>query len=298
MTEISEDVLAVLKDNSQTETHSYAAPEFKWSSDNKASAAFACTTCTHEETIAVEVTSTTTATTCTAEGKTVYKATVTFNGKKYTDTKEVPIAKKSHTYKKTVASATTKADGSITEKCTVCGSVKTKTAIAKIGTVKLSKTSMAYTGKDLKPSVTVKDGKGKAISSQNYTVAYKNNKAVGTASVTITFKGNYSGTVTKTFTICPKAAKLAMVSAKSKGFQAKWKKVSGITGHEVQYSLSANFPKKKTVTKNAKASKTSLKVGNLQKKKKYYVRIRTYKTVKGKKIYSEWSAAKKVTTKK
>ena len=279
--------------------HQYAEPEFTWSTDKKtAGANFLCSVCGSKETVAATVTSKETAATCTAEGKTEYTATVTFDGKTYTDRKEVPIAKKLHTYVKTVTAATTEADGSVMEKCAVCGSVNNKTAIAKIGTVTLSKTIMVYTGKALEPSVTVNDGTGKAISSQDYTVTYKNNKAVGTASITITFKENYSGTITKNFTICPKTAKLAAISAKSKGFQAKWKKVTGISRYEVQCSLSAKFPKKKTVTKNVKASKKSLKVGNLKKKRKYYVRIRTYKTVKGEKIYSGWSTVKKVMTKK
>ncbi|MCM1285047.1 MAG: fibronectin type III domain-containing protein [Acetobacter sp.] len=81
----------------------------------------------------------------------------------------------------------------------------------------------------------------------------------------------------------------------------KWKKVSGATGYQIQYSTSSKFKSAKSVTvgNNKTTSKT---IPKLKAKKKYYVRIRTYKTVKvnGKntKIYPSWSKAKSVTTKK
>ena len=89
------------------------------------------------------------------------------------------------------------------------------------------------------------------------------------------------------------------IRAKSKAFTLKWKKQKSVTGYQVQYSTSKKFAKKKTQTKTIKkASKTSLTVKKLKAKKTYYVRIRTYKTVKGKKYYSAWSKVKNVKTKK
>lgn len=87
-----------------------------------------------------------------------------------------------------------------------------------------------------------------------------------------------------------------------KSFKATWKKVTGITGYQIQYSTSKNFTKGKTKAVIVKGSKnTSKTIKNLKSKKKYYVRIRTYKNVKinGKtvKIYSSWSKAKAVKTK-
>ncbi|MDE6412494.1 MAG: fibronectin type III domain-containing protein, partial [Eubacterium sp.] len=108
----------------------------------------------------------------------------------------------------------------------------------------------------------------------------------------------YSGTVKKTFTIKPKATTLSSVTAKSKGFTAKWKKLTTqTTGYQIQYSTSSKFSSAKTVTvsKNSTTSKT---VSKLKAKKKYYVRIRTYKIVGKTKIYSDWSKSKAVTTKK
>ncbi|MGN0522144.1 MAG: fibronectin type III domain-containing protein, partial [Eubacterium sp.] len=77
-----------------------------------------------------------------------------------------------------------------------------------------------------------------------------------------------------------------------------WKKLTTqTTGYQIQYSTSSKFTKAKTVTvsKNSTTSKT---ISKLKANKKYYVRVRTYKTVDGKKIYSAWSKAKSVTTKK
>ncbi|MDE6658728.1 MAG: fibronectin type III domain-containing protein, partial [Eubacterium sp.] len=199
-----------------------------------------------------------------------------------------------HTYKTTTtAKATTKKNGSKVTKCSVCGAKKSSSTIYAIKTVSLSKTSYVYNGKAQKPTVTVKDSKGKKIAASNYIVKYSSNKNVGKATVTITFKGNYSGTVKKTFTIKPKATTLSSVSAKSKGFTAKWKKLTTqTTGYQIQYSTNSKFSSAKTTTvsKNKTTSKT---VSKLKAKKKYYIRVRTYKTVKvnGKstKIYSSWS---------
>lgn len=101
-------------------------------------------------------------------------------------------------------------------------------------------------------------------------------------------------------------------TSKVKGFKVKakkkrkvaisWKKISGVTGYEIQYSLKKNFKKaKKKVVKGAK--KKSLTIKKLKAKKKYFFRIRSYTVVKntaGKnvKFYGKWSAAKKVKIKK
>ena len=207
-----------------------------------------------------------------------------------------------HSYKNTVTPATTKANGKIVKKCSVCGA-STTTTIYKASSIKLSTTSYKYNGKAKKPTVTVKDSKGNKISSSYYTVKYSSNKNVGKATATITFKGNYKGTVTKTFTIKPASTSIKKVtSKKKKSFTVSWNKLTTqTTGYEIQYSTNSNFKSAKTVTvsKNKTTSKT---VSKLKAKKKYYVRVRTYKTVKvnGKstKIYSAWSKAKTVTTKK
>ena len=164
--------------------------------------------------------------------------------------------------------------------------------------VQLTTTKVTYNGKAQTPAVTVKDNQGKVIANTNYTVQYTNNQNVGQASVTVTFKGSYSGTVTKTFEIVPAGTKISKITAKKKGFTVKWKKQAvQTTGYEIQYSTSNKFKGAKTAG-NIKAKKTSQTISKLKAKKKYYVRIRTYKTVGGKNYYSDWSAAKNIKTKK
>ena len=209
----------------------------------------------------------------------------------------------SHTFKTTIVKATTKKNGSITKTCTKCGE-QTKKIIYAAKTVKLSKTSYTYNGKNQKPSVTVKDSKGKTlINKKDYTVTYpKAMKNVGSYTVTIKLKGNYKGTVKKTFQIVPKGTQISKVTPKKKGFALKWKKQAvQTTGYEIVYSANKKFTKKTTKTavigKNKTVSKT---VSKLKAGKKYYVRIRTYKTIKlngkSKKLYSSWSKIKTVTT--
>lgn len=134
--------------------------------------------------------------------------------------------------------------------------------------------------------------------SKYYTVTYKNNKKVGKAAVTIRLKGKYKGTITKTFQIVPKTTKITKLKATAKGFQMAWKKQkASITGYQIQYSTSKKFTKKTTKVKAVKkTSTTKLTVRKLKAKKKYYVRIRTYKTVKGRKYYSGWSKTRTVRT--
>lgn len=201
----------------------------------------------------------------------------------------------SHVHEKTVVPATKNADGKIEWKC-ACGDVKSSETIRKIKSVSLSTTSYTYNGKNKKPKVAVRDNAGNTISSDFYTVAYKNNKEVGKATVTITMKGNYSGAYTKTFIIVPAKTSVSKLTSISKGFKVKWKKqASQVTGYQIQYSTSKSFKnaKQKLITNN---KTTSCSIKKLTAGKKYYVRIRTYKIVDGKKIYSGWSAAKTITT--
>ena len=221
------------------------------------------------------------------------------------DTTSIP--KTAHTYqnKKVTKRATTSKNGTFTAVCSVCGAEQTETIYA-AKTIKLSKTSMTYNGKKQKPSVTIMDAAGKKLKNgTDYKVTYpKKTQNVGKYTVTVTLKGNYTGTVKKTFTILPKNTAISKLTASKNTVTVKWKKQTKQTaGYEIQYSTSSKFTKKTTKTvKVTKNSTTSKKITKLKAKKKYYVRIRTYQTVKvGKKstkIYSGWSKAKMVTTKK
>ncbi|SDB50655.1 fibronectin type III domain-containing protein [Butyrivibrio sp. INlla16] len=90
--------------------------------------------------------------------------------------------------------------------------------------------------------------------------------------------------------------KISKLSKGNKAFTIKWNKVSDAEGYQVQYSTSRKFTSAKT--KTYKASKSSAKINKLRKNKKYYVRIRCFKTIDGNKVYSEWSNRKSVKTKK
>lgn len=232
--------------------------------------------------------------TCTQKGVTRY--TCSHCGDSYD---EENIDAFGHTYKQTVTPATTSKDGNIVKKCSVCGAVST-VIIAKASSVSLSSTSYTYNGSVKTPSVTVKNSKGKALTKgKDYTVTYSSGrKNVGKYSVKITFKGNYSGTVTKTFTVKPKATSVNKLTALKGGIKVYVnKQATKTTGYQIQYSTSSSFANAKTATigKNTTLSKS---ITGLAKGKKYYVRVRTYKTVNGTKYYSSWSKAKSVTTKK
>ena len=175
---------------------------------------------------------------------------------------------------------------------------------AAVKSVTLSADKYTYNGKAKKPSVTAIDSNGKKISSKYYTVSYKNNKNVGQATVTVKFRGNYSGTVKKTFIIKPARTAISKITGKSKGMTLKWKKnTKQVSGYQIQYSTTSKFKKGTTASIYVKkASTTTRTIKKLTGKKKYYVRIRTYKTAKvnGKsiKVFSSWSPVKQVVTKK
>lgn len=208
------------------------------------------------------------------------------------------IAKEAHVLQTATTKATISKDGKTETKCSVCGEVTKTTVIYAAKDISLSATSYTYNGKGKKPTVTVKDSKGAKIAASNYKVTYgSGRKNVGTYTVKVTFKGDYAGTVTKSFKINPKSTTISSISAKSKGFTVKWKKIkTQTTGYQIQYSTNSTFKGAKTVTvsKNGTTNKT---ISKLKAKKKYYVRVRTYKKIGSKKYYSSWSKAKKVTTK-
>ena len=209
----------------------------------------------------------------------------------------------SHKYATTIVKATFWDEGLRNQTCIKCGSEE-NVYISRVTVGKLDKSSTVYNGKVQKPSVIVKDSKGKTLKNgTDYTVTYhKGMKNVGKYTVKVSLKGNYSGTKSLTYNINPKGTSVSKVKVAKKGFKVTWKKqATQTTGYQVQYSTSSKFKSAKTVTISNNKT-TSKSVGKLSAKKKYYVRVRTYKTVKvnGKKVilYSGWSKAKSVTTKK
>lgn len=210
------------------------------------------------------------------------------------------IEKRPHKFKRHQQKARVGQLGAIYDECTVCGEwdYEHMIFINEIQKIALSRTVYTYNGKVQSPSVIVKDSEGKSLrNGTDYTVTVpKGRKEIGSYTYTIKFKGNYAGIVTRSMVINPKATTLSKVKGYKKYFIAKWKKYNvKNTGYELQYSTNARFTSG-TKTKAVKSYKTvSLKVKTA--KKKYYVRIRTYKRVGGKNYYSAWSKARTVKVK-
>ena len=159
-------------------------------------------------------------------------------------------------------------------------------AKAKVAAIK----AQTYTGKPIKPAVKVTLAGKTLKQGADYTVSYKNNKAIGKATVTIKGKGDYTGSVSKTFAINPKAVSLASLTAGKGQLTVKWKKGTGGAGYQLQYSLKGTF-KSSTTVKIPKTATVSRVLKNLKSGKTYYVRIRGYKLVGGKAYVSPWSKA-------
>ena len=131
---------------------------------------------------------------------------------------------KEHIAKNRTIAATTSNDGAVVADCRICGETfKTVKTIARIKAVSLSSSSYTYDGSAKKPGVTVTDANGAKIASSNYSVAYSNNVKKGTATATVTFKGNYSGTVKKTFIINPAKVSNVKLSSTSYTYNGKTK---------------------------------------------------------------------------
>lgn len=170
--------------------------------------------------------------------------------------------------------------------------------ISKIASVTCKTTSLVFDGKVKTPDVTVYVGTKILAQNKDYTVSYKDNKNVGTASIVVKGTGNYTGEIVKTFTIVPKGTGISgKVKGKKKALAVKWKKTKAIDGYEIWCSTGKSFSKKTTVKKTAKKTAAKLTVRKLKTKKTYYVKIRTYKSVNGKKYYSFWSTVKTARTK-
>lgn len=169
-----------------------------------------------------------------------------------------------------------------------------KTSIAKAKITGL-KASYVYNGKGQKPGIKVKLGSKTLKKGSNYTISYSNNVNAGRGKIKIKGVGKYTGTVTKTFKIVPNKMTITKVkSSKGKTIQVTWKKNVQATGYQIQYTTDSKFKKgNKSIT--IKKNKTvSQSISKLTRKKTYYVRIRGYKVVSGKKYYGPWSKAASV----
>ena len=201
--------------------------------------------------------------------------------------------------------ATKTADGIIVKKYKTCGN-STTTTIYHPSTYKLSTKTYTYNGKAKDPGISIYDTQGtKLVKNTDYTLTIPSGrKNVGKYTYKITFKGNYTGTATLTITIKPQATSLTSLTPIKGGFTVKWAKQSTQTsGYQIMAAANSSFTKDVHTYTYSSPSTTSASIKkNLTAGKKYYVRIRTFKTVtvngKTEKIYSSWSSAKSATSKK
>ena len=165
-----------------------------------------------------------------------------------------------------------------------------KVTVSKINAKKAKITAIkdqTQTDKALKPSVEVKLN-GKVLKNgTDYTVTYKNNKNAGKATVTVKFKGNYTGSVKSTFLIIPSKVAIKNPTTAKKSITVKYSKVSGAKYYQVAYRL-------KGTTKWSYTTKT--KLTKLTSGKEYEVMIRAG-IKSGKTVYGAWSDVKTIKVK-
>ena len=241
-----------------------------------------------------EVTDKAVAATCTQSGKTA-GSHCSVCGAVLVAQNDVPATGHS-TKTSALLTATETESGILITSCETCGRITGASLINRIESVSLSKTSYTYNGKAQKPKVVVKNSKGKLLTEgKDYTVKYQSGrKNPGTYTVTVTFKGNYSGKKTLTFTIAPKAPTLKASAAK-KSAKLSWNKQTGATGYNIYMATSKNGKYKKIATvKNGKVSYTK---AGLTKGKTYYFKVAAYTASGGKTINGAYSAVKSVKVK-
>jgi hypothetical protein len=151
-------------------------------------------------------------------------------------------------------------------------------------TVRLS-AEYTFNGSAVKPSVTV-SGLTKGT---DYTIAYKNNTGVGTATAVISGKGSCRGTVSRTFRIVPAKTRITKVKAGKKKVKVSCKKLKG--GVRYQFAVKKKGAKTWKTYSSAAAVKT---IAKLTAKKQYTVKVRGCKKVGGKTYCGAWSNVKTV----
>lgn len=238
--------------------------------------------------------------TCQSEGKS------SIHCKRCDKTKdEKTIPKTAHNFanEKVIKQATLSQDGTKSLTCKNCGFVQNK-AIPKIATAKLSATSYTYDGKAKKPTITVADSNGTKLAENiSYTVTgSKQGTKVNEYTVTLTFKGSYSGTKDLTYKIVPKGNAITSLTSTAKNqITVKWsKQATETTGYVLYYATKEDLSDRKyVVIKNT--STLSQTVTGLTSNKKYYVAVRTIKDItsngKTTRIYSTVSPRKTITVK-
>lgn len=199
---------------------------------------------------------------------------------------DVSVKAKGHSFKTTaITKATLTKNGTINKKCSACDTTE-KTTIYYPKTITLVATNYIYDGKVKSPAVTVKDSSGKVLKKDtDYTVKYSSGrKALGAYTVTVTFKGNYTGTKTLKFTISTKAPSKVTATQNTTQIKLSWPKVSGATGYRIFVKSGSSW---KTLVSSTTA--TSYTIKNLKAGTKYTFAVRPYAKVNGTVIWSPYT---------
>ena len=192
--------------------------------------------------------------------------------------------------------------GSMHTECTVCHErLETATipALARIdiseADATLSTSIYEYDGGYMKPGVVVKLNDTLLVAGKDYTVSYINNKKVGTATVIVNGIVQYTGSISKTFTINPASQNIQKLETRYGGFFVDWAQKGSATGYEIQYATNYNFANAATKRLTANKPDTAT-ISGLYRGRNYFVRVRSYTIVKGSTYYGEWSPIKNVVT--
>ena len=165
---------------------------------------------------------------------------------------------------------------------------------------KITARPLDYTGKKLKPDVTVKHGKKKLAEKKDYTLAYgKKIVKPGEYDVTVAGKGNYKGSKKLKFEVRQPEIAITDLKGDIHSFTVKWTEKEEMDGYQIQFCKRKDMSGKQTVTfripeMNPKCTKT---IVGLSDGTRYYVRIRGYRIIDKKKHFTAWSAVESVKTK-
>lgn len=151
-------------------------------------------------------------------------------------------------------------------------------------TITLPQTSFLATGSPVAARVLAYDGKERMLKDSDYTLSYENNTGVGKATVTVSGKGSYSGSIVLDYSLIPMTNSIADISVSGKKITVDWNTIEGVSGYEIYYSSKESGTYKKLVTVKDGSSYTTTKLSEGM-----YVKIRSYQTVDGKKYYSGYS---------
>ena len=157
------------------------------------------------------------------------------------------------------------------------------------------KKTKSYTGRWVKPNVTLKVGKVKLEKNRDYTLVYRNNLQIGKASVVIQGMGNFTGKKTISFKIVPQTPKIQKLKKNKKSFAITYSSGKMVHGYQMEVSTASSFAAKKTqkyILNGNRFEACGLKKGT------YYIRVKAYYSKKGKRYESGYTSKRKIKIKK